>query len=101
MNAAMELAIVSAGLYVTDSTISVAAEAGAFIDKYGVTICLLIYFLVRDYLAYKASVKREAELTAKLAKNDEFIRERLVNIVEDNSNALQAVNKSLSKCHGD
>lgn len=90
------LVVVATAVVADEATGSVAQYAG-LIEKFGVMACLLVYFLVRDYLRNKADSQEKLAMTAKYDNLDAFVREKLVTQLNESTAAIRSAESTNKK----
>lgn len=60
------------------------------IGQYGLPICMVVYFMYRDHFREERSVKREAEMIARIQSLEEQLRTLLVELVDKTSSIIVA-----------
>ncbi len=95
---------VTAGITAAEGQIGPIEQYMGLIEKFGVMACLLIYFLIRDWLQRKADVKEKEGLISKINSLDTFIRDSLLkqlttcnNIIRDDLKTHGALLKAIEK----
>ena len=100
MNLATDISsglVVIAGAVVAEAVTDPVTQYAGLIEKFGVMACLLLYFLVRDYLRTKADNIEKVSMAAKYDNLDSFIREKLMAQLNESTTAIRAIDGTHKK----
>lgn len=82
--------VVIAGAVVAESATDPVTHYAGLLEKFGVMACLLLYFLVRDYLRSKADSAEKIASQVKHDRLEEFIRTTFMGKLDDCNNAIKS-----------
>lgn len=68
----------------------------SIVEKYGVTLCILIYFVIRDYLSRKTDAAEKAAMASKVNELECFIRDKFSEKLDDAVEIMKE-NKKMNK----